>query len=605
MGISSNKDRLFLATTALEDFWDVSKPMLFLGDWCKAYDKKSIWENLDAQILSTELLSMEGYSGYIYSIEVYENLLPVIAQWLNQIHRVQYSLKYWRIVIGPFLLLYIQVLYNRFLYLKAAYALYSDLETIGLESSSYKTPINTHEFFLFAGGSDGWNLQLFTQLLRLGFKSPKSYRNYSWENEINQRVELYGKHLVYKPATKIKLKLIKLISKIPGSKIVGICFPYCFSQFSKRNLIKLMFLSRFRILPLTPIESGDKAAFRENMPNLTLRNEISRLSAPDDFSRMVLETLKFNMPLNFIEYYKEEERISEKCYPYRPDVIINPGIEVDLLKLWCAKHAEKGIKLFHSQHGGAYGELKYTTIELLERTNFDGFITSGWQENDETIAATSVFICEGLEQRKKPQNTKTNKIILWAVTDIGKYSSSYASDDAQCVRQLYFDWQYQFINSLSPNVASKLVMRTRPNSRYYNYIRDLFPTLNIYLPTDRSTFLEHLEQAAVLVVDNLNTTFKYGLSFNIPTILFWHAHSCEIREEAKSYYDAFQRVGIYHDSPQSAASMLNKIADDPYVWWNSKDVQLARQQYCDRYSRASPNWLKEWKDMLLGFADKK
>ena len=39
----------FLATTALQDFWDRERDEIqFLGTWCMLYDRKDNWENLNA-----------------------------------------------------------------------------------------------------------------------------------------------------------------------------------------------------------------------------------------------------------------------------------------------------------------------------------------------------------------------------------------------------------------------------------------------------------------------------------------------------------------------------------------------------------------------------
>ena len=39
--------KYFLVTTALESTWDSSCKTVFLGEWCKLYKKKSIWEKMD------------------------------------------------------------------------------------------------------------------------------------------------------------------------------------------------------------------------------------------------------------------------------------------------------------------------------------------------------------------------------------------------------------------------------------------------------------------------------------------------------------------------------------------------------------------------------
>ena len=37
-----------LVTTALEETWPTDgQPILFLGEWCKLFDRKHVWEKLD------------------------------------------------------------------------------------------------------------------------------------------------------------------------------------------------------------------------------------------------------------------------------------------------------------------------------------------------------------------------------------------------------------------------------------------------------------------------------------------------------------------------------------------------------------------------------
>ncbi|EKD70836.1 MAG: hypothetical protein ACD_46C00376G0002 [uncultured bacterium] len=41
-----NKQATFLALTALDEFWDTSKPLLLLNDWCKDPNRKNILERI-------------------------------------------------------------------------------------------------------------------------------------------------------------------------------------------------------------------------------------------------------------------------------------------------------------------------------------------------------------------------------------------------------------------------------------------------------------------------------------------------------------------------------------------------------------------------------
>src|SRR3990167_4265265 len=112
----------FLALTALDEYWDTSRHLLFLGEWCRDHNKKDIWKGLDATVLSsTELDHVNSYNAFQCAIGIYEKLLPKLADGMNELHGTKYSLRYWKLLIGPFLFWYTQIIYYRFHYLTAAY----------------------------------------------------------------------------------------------------------------------------------------------------------------------------------------------------------------------------------------------------------------------------------------------------------------------------------------------------------------------------------------------------------------------------------------------------------------------------------------------------
>ena len=42
------KKKRYLITTADERTWKFDRPVVFLGEWCRLYDRKNIWHNMDA-----------------------------------------------------------------------------------------------------------------------------------------------------------------------------------------------------------------------------------------------------------------------------------------------------------------------------------------------------------------------------------------------------------------------------------------------------------------------------------------------------------------------------------------------------------------------------
>ena len=63
----------------------------------------------------------------------------------------------------------------------------------------------------------------------------------------------------------------------------------------------------------------------------------------------------------------------------------------------------------------------------------------------------------------------------------------------------------------------------------------------------------------------------------------------ELNINSKTDYDELSKVGIFHTNPISAAEFYNKIKNDINSWWFSQKVQLARKNFCEKYSIKNKN----------------
>ena len=66
------------------------------------------------------LTNIEVYKNYFYLLTIYEYFLKIISLKLNKIHNVNYSKKYWRIVIGYWLFEFISIVFDNWKRLKCA-----------------------------------------------------------------------------------------------------------------------------------------------------------------------------------------------------------------------------------------------------------------------------------------------------------------------------------------------------------------------------------------------------------------------------------------------------------------------------------------------------
>ena len=106
-------DRL-LVSTAIEESWGESEPVLFLGEWCRIFSRRRQWEGLDAEVVPYHWSDRKKVeTDRVYLWDLHERLLVDLARKLNGIHGVDHGTRYWRILIGPWLGYFTQTLFDR------------------------------------------------------------------------------------------------------------------------------------------------------------------------------------------------------------------------------------------------------------------------------------------------------------------------------------------------------------------------------------------------------------------------------------------------------------------------------------------------------------
>jgi len=107
---------------------------------------------------------------------------------------------------------------------------------------------------------------------------------------------------------------------------------------------------------------------------------------------------------------------------------------------------------------------------------------------------------------------------------------------------------------------------------------------------DTESKMETSAKKSRMLVSTYNaTTYLESLLWNIPTICFWNPLHWELNDHAKPYFSLLKDAGIYHETPEAAASQVCEIWDDVASWWESEVVKSARNEFCDQYSKQIKN----------------
>ena len=146
---------MFLKKTIIEQSED--EQLLLLGEW--AQDKKN-FKSLILDYHWKDLNKVEKDNVYLFNL--YEKIIPFLSKELNLIHNTKYSNRFWEILVGPWFLKFIEVLYDRYYMLKLASENYKNLITAVIDN--YTVPQTFGQFLSFSQ-YDFFNLELYSKIL--------------------------------------------------------------------------------------------------------------------------------------------------------------------------------------------------------------------------------------------------------------------------------------------------------------------------------------------------------------------------------------------------------------------------------------------------------
>ena len=224
--------KLYLVNTAIEDTWPTDGPILFLGEWCRLFNRKNIWSLREQKIVNYHWDDRKKYLKDYHQINsIYEEVLVEMTSQLNQMHNVNYSSKYWRILIGPWLIFFIQIIFDRWTMLKIALKNSEPLICNVLDRDESQFIAQNMLDFGDKAINDDWNEIVFSQLLQAFFSDVRiSYFSYK-RIEKGSDFSLYKIRINYINIIKsFCLSVVKFRIRRPKKSVFSIInlFVYCY-----------------------------------------------------------------------------------------------------------------------------------------------------------------------------------------------------------------------------------------------------------------------------------------------------------------------------------------------------------------------------------------
>jgi len=571
-----------LVTTAIESSWpSKGKNILFLGEWCKRFNRKEKWAELDSNTVEYHWDDREKvYSDYQYLRKLHEDMLVEMKDYLNDLHGVSRSLRYWRIQLGPWMGYLIPILFDRYSMLEKAQTEFDIIEfkTHSYDISEVIAEDTTH--FIDLSLSDHWNQVIFSELADIF--SFKKFEVIS--PEFNQFFIRSRQNTKTPKSTKSKVKnlIASFFEKCFGKHDVFIYLSYL----SSVNEIYLSFkLGQF------PQFIQKKATDLSQMPkNRGSFNVTARMT---DFREIARVMLKRHIPIIYNEGYKSTLKLVDHLpWPEMPASIITAmgWMSDDVFKFWVGDKVENGSQLLIVQHGGNFGAAKWSFLEEHQVAISDKFLTWGWDDpkNKKIIAFGNVKALGS----NQTFDESGGLLIIGLSMPLFSYLM-YSVAISACQWTSYFNDQVTFVSSLNKKIRINTLFRmAEPDygCGQEDRWKDRKNQPEIVLEDSSSRPLTDSISESRLVVSTYNaTTFLETMAMNVPTVVFWNPEHWELRGAAKSYFDDLRDVGILHYSSESAGRHVNNVWLDVGAWWKSEGVQKVRRKFCRRYSHIPTN----------------
>lgn len=265
------------------------------------------------------------------------------------------------------------------------------------------------------------------------------------------------------------------------------------------------------------------------------------------------------------------------------------------LKLDIALRYEHGEKLIPCQHGGHnYGTSKLHNLASLVEYNHYRYITWGWKEQENFKGH---FVPLPIPRQNKYYNThkKMNNNNILVGNYMIKYFETFTGYPRSKQSIEYRNNKIMFINNLSKLVKKDFLYRPYKHKiqNTYNdekYLLQYFPDLKILY----NNFQSEIYNCNLLILDHPGTTLISALIANIPFICFWDKAHFPFSRQAELLLEDFYNLGIYYTDSLEAAQKLNKIHGQAKEWWENDKIQNSRMNYINNHGLISKNWRQAW-----------
>lgn len=585
--------KVFLATTALEDFWDPSCYLIFLGNWCKRRSRKDFWKIFSSEVLPGYFKEEDAGQIYSYLNGVFERLVLVLHKQMNKVHGVNFSNRYWKIISGSWLRCYIHAVYDRYRSLKHFIEIHPKFDSICLDKECFVIPRDKISFAILVK-NDEYNLQIYSNILFwLGYNMPTKKMD----------IPMPDSSAYFSVKNRVSKKILKNV------------YEFICGLFRQKNHVFLRdtyfsYLSLFKLILKTKGIAYPCVPEYHNFSGSPIDREARKILGnfdfgENEFEKMLASFICFDMPKSMVEDFNFIRDKARSNFVFAPKAIMSATSWWfdEIFLAWAAESAEKKTMLLGVQHGGNYGMLELFNQEDIEFDIVDKYYSWGWEWEGVRVKVKPMPASKLITKKVKRSNS--SKQVLYLSNSYSRYLLAFPWSTKFWETCLFN--QGLFLKNISEEIKRNLKIRLHREDLGWDMkerLADIVP--NVKFEGWDVLFTDSLNNSRIYVSDHPlhSTTFIEALRNNKPTIVFYRPEIAanKLRPEAAFYFKMLKDNEIVFDDPVKAASHLNSVYSSALDWWNEPRRQDAVNKFLNKFGRTSSDWLGEWAQEISSIA---
>ncbi len=532
-------------------------------------------------VKSPEILSQVDDAEFAEFQAISESVFQNLVRELNRVHGTNHPVRFWRIVCGAWFLQFAQLWYLRWKVAGEVFREHGVMPCRRIDLGWQELLPVTHDEASLLFATDLWNHIAYCDAFKFVTRSNQAETAITSPDR-NQELFEYRKVINHGlPNQSAKSKLESVLAKIsPRPKVVlaGVV--------QSRTALVAMHL-RLGVLPRLWRFS---AKLTPQPVNASLRDQLSFSGiSGDGFAEFLSSSISRHLPTVYLEGFSDlcTQTFSENVLPKPPRVIFTNTLlhRSEQFKLWSATFVSQGkTKLLSGQHGGGYKVTRFVSWgEEYESSVIDKFLSWGKIGFESNVAPACV---QSISESFKSSKDGDVLVVLGPIT---RNSDIYGMLGVQS-NSTYFKFLDEFLSLLSDEVRSQTIVRPKSASQVRKPARvssgqakDIFST---YTKIDGGEvgLNQRLKSCRLAVVTYNETTIPTNMMNGFPTIALWDPKYVRLNPQAEIVYHQMHEAKILFYSSQLAAEHITQIWSDVEGWWNSGQVRLARENYCNHYA---------------------